>query len=51
MKIKLFILVIIIFSFSFVGKEEINPKDYNYNVTIHRDIWGVPHISLCITTS
>ena len=44
MKIKLFILVIIIFSFSFVAKEEINPKEYNYDVTIHRDIWGVPHI-------
>ena len=44
MKIKLFILVAIIFSFSFINTEKINPKKYNYNVTIYRDIWGVPHI-------
>tara|TARA_B100001142_G_C14325273_1_gene651986 strand:+ start:90 stop:2162 length:2073 start_codon:yes stop_codon:yes gene_type:complete len=44
MRIKLFILVTIIFSFSFIATEKIKPKDYNYDVIIHRDIWGVPHI-------
>ena len=47
MKIKssLIIVLVIALSFSYIiNQNNINPKKYNYNVTIHRDTWGVPHI-------
>ena len=42
--IKAFIVVSITLSFFALKKETIPVNMYNYNVTIHRDIWGVPHI-------
>ena len=38
----LIITISIIFIFSF--KKHIFINQYNYDVTIYRDIWGVPHI-------
>ena len=35
----------LIMGFTFINKKHfIKPKEYDYNVEIYRDIWGVPHI-------
>ena len=39
----IFLLTILLYAF--MGKHSrYEQKEYSYNVTIHRDIWGVPHI-------
>ena len=36
--------IFFVFLFSFKKYNYIKPKQYNYDVKIHRDKWGVPHI-------
>ena len=36
--------IVFLFLFSFKKYNYIKPKQYNYDVKIHRDKWGVPHI-------
>ena len=42
--IKGFIIVLMMLLFFALKKETILVNTYNYDVTIYRDIWGVPHI-------
>ena len=41
---QLLILVILFLSYLYNNSNSITSIDYHYDVTIHRDIWGVPHI-------
>ena len=42
---RLFFTIILVSSIYFISTIKYIPKkNYNYNVTIHRDTWGVPHI-------
>ena len=43
-KIALITTLAIIVSVFILNKDTIDIKNYHYDVTIHRDIWGVPHI-------
>ena len=47
MKIKsiLILIPILIISYFYISNQNrIIQKEYNYDVTIYRDVWGVPHI-------
>ena len=42
--LQLSFLIIIILSIFYFNKEHIPEKQYDYDVTIYRDTWGVPHV-------
>ena len=42
--LQLLFLIFIIISIIYNKKQVIDAKNYDYNVQIYRDIWGVPHI-------